>query len=73
MKKIERIASSDEKRFVDILQREDGSYSLQRFVQKYDSEEESEYEIRELPDPEGKFADLSTAIDEAKRLLKNCV
>ena len=72
MKKIERIASSDEKKFIEILQKEDGSYALQRFARKYDREEESEYEIRELPDPEGKFADLSTAIDEAKRLLKTC-
>ena len=72
MKKVERIASKDEKNFIHVLEQEDGSFSLQKFVKKYDSEEDSEYEIRVLPDPDGKFADLSTAIAEAERLLKTC-
>jgi len=70
MKKIKRVTSSDGKKLVDVLQEKDGSYSLQRFTRKYDSEEDCEYEIRELPYPEGKFAGLSTAIDAAKRILK---
>jgi hypothetical protein len=69
MKKLKRILSKNENRFIDVIQEESGSYSLHQFVRKYDAEEEQSYEIRVLPDPAGKFGELDTAILEAKRIL----
>jgi hypothetical protein len=47
----------------------DGSFRLQRFVRKFDPEEDQEYIVRELPDPPGIFLDLKMAIAEANRIL----
>ena len=69
MKKIKRIVSGNGKTFVDIVEHQDGSYSLQCFVWKFDAEESKEYLIRSLPDPTGRFADLASAVCEAKRLM----
>lgn len=71
MKRLERISSRSGTRFIDVVQTEDGSYVLQTFVRKYDSEEEQTYEVRELPDPTGRYAELNAAIIEAKRLLES--
>lgn len=70
MEKLKRISSTCGARFIDVMQAADGSYLLRKFVQKYDSEEERNYEVRELPDPMGRYGDLEAAITEAKRLLE---
>ncbi len=69
MKKIERISSPCGKKAIEIVKNDNGSYSLLKFVCKYDLEEEVSYEIREYPDPSGMFGDLESAIQEAKYLL----
>jgi len=44
-------------------------YILQKYVQKYDSEEEVFYEVRITPDPAGLFSDIETATKEANVIL----
>ena len=70
MKIVEHFASDDQERFVDVVLQDDNTYSLQRYLRKFDSEEDIDYIVRELPDPTGRYSDLSTAINEAKRILK---
>jgi len=70
MEKLRRISSKSGKRFIDVVKAEDGSYLLQKYVEKYDPEEERTYKVRELPDPVSRFGDVSSAVSEAKRLLK---
>lgn len=70
MKKNERVFSDCGKRIIELVQDRDGSYLLQKFVRKYDSEEEKFYEVRELPDPSGRFGDFPSAVKEAKRMLR---
>lgn len=48
---------------------DNGSYLFHKFILKYDPEEEETYEIRELPDPSGRFGGLDSAVKEAKHLL----
>ena len=70
MEKLKRISSKDENQFIDILQAEDGAYILHKYVKKYDSEEECNYEVREFPDPTGRYGELGPAIYEAEKILK---
>lgn len=70
MERLKRIISKSGTRFVDIVKAEDGSYLLRKFVTKYDFEEDRMYEVRELPDPGGRYGDMESAISEAERLLK---
>lgn len=70
MKTIERIESICKMKAIEIVQDSSGIYHLQRYVTQYDSEEEKFYTIRELPDPSGMFSELSSAVAEAKLLLK---
>ena len=69
MEKLERIFSDCGKRIIEVARDSDGSYLLLKFVRKYDSEEEKSYEIREYPDPTGRFGDFESAVKEAKDLL----
>ncbi len=69
MEKIERIHSGCGKQIIEVVRDSDGSYLLHKFVRKYDSEEEKTYEVRERPDPTGRFGDLDSAVKEAKYLL----
>ena len=71
MEKLKRISSKNKDQFIDVVQVENGYYLLQKFVQKYDFEEKQNYEVREHPDPSGRFGDLDTAVLEANRLLGN--
>ena len=69
MKIVERVRSDCGTRIIEVLRDTDGAYLLRKFSRRYDREEEKEYEIRELPDPCGRFGDLSTAIRKAKSLV----
>lgn len=69
MTKINRISTEDGKESVEIHQSQEGAYVLQKYVQKYDSEEEVYYEVRVTPDPAGFFGDAASATQEAKVLL----
>lgn len=69
MDKFKRITSANGKRSIAIVKAEEGSFSLQQFILKYDEEEDCYYEIRQLPDPSGKYGDLDLALKEAERLL----
>lgn len=69
MTKIKRISTQDNKASVEIHQSKDGTFVLQKFIQKYDSEEEVYYEVRVTPDPAGFFGDLGSATQEARILL----
>jgi len=69
MEKIQRIQSSCGKQIIEVVRDSDGSYLLHKFVRKYDSEEEKAYEIRERPDPAGRFGDFESAAKEAKYLI----
>ncbi|WP_148707055.1 hypothetical protein [Marinobacter sp. F3R11] len=70
MEKLERISSADGRQIFEVVQDNDGSYLLHKFVRKYDSEEDKSYEIREYPDPTGRFGDFDSAVKEAKNLLE---
>lgn len=67
--KNERVFSYTGEQIIEIVQDSDGSYTLNKFVRKYDTEEEKFYEVRELPNPTGRYGDLSSAVKEAKRVL----
>lgn len=69
MTKIKRISTEGGKESVEIHQSQDGVFVLQKYVQKYDPEEEVHYEVRVTPDPAGLFGDLDSATQEAKVLL----
>ncbi|MBV1882729.1 MAG: hypothetical protein KUG82_13910 [Pseudomonadales bacterium] len=70
MEKIERVSSVCGMRIIEITRDGDGSYLLRKFVRKYDAEEEKLYEIREYPDPAGRFGDFESAIQEARDILR---
>ncbi len=67
--KNERIFSSSGEQIIEVVRDIDGSYMLHKFVRKYDTEEEKFYEVRELPNPTGRYGDFSSAVKEAKRVL----
>ncbi len=69
IEKNERVISGSGEQVIEIVRDGNGSYMLHKFVRKYDSEEEKFYEVRELPDPTGRYGDFSSAINEAKRVL----
>ena len=69
MTNAKRISAGDKKTSIEIHQRTDGMYILQKYVQKYDSEEEVFYEVRITPDPAGLFSDIETATKEANVIL----
>ena len=69
VEKKERIFSSSGEQIIEVVRDSDGSYILQKFVRKYDEEEGKFYEVRELPNPTGRYGDFSSAVKEAKRLL----
>jgi hypothetical protein len=70
MQKPNRIKSKNGKRFIDIVKSTDGYYCLQLFLVKYDEEEGCSYEVRQFPDPSGKYGTIESALEEAERLVK---
>ena len=69
VEKKERIISASGEQIIEVVQNDDDSYALHKFVRKYDIEEEKFYEVRELPNPTGRYGDFSSAVKEAKRVL----
>jgi len=69
MTKIKRISAKDKKISIEIHQSKDGYFALQKYVQKYDSEEDVFYEVRMRPDPSSLFGDIESATEEARLLL----
>lgn len=69
MEKVDHIRSDNGEHIIDVIRDADGSYILNRFVCKYDIEEEKTYEVRVRPDPIGKFGDIESAVREAKNIL----
>jgi len=69
MEKVKRIYSDCDNRIIEIVKDNDGSYLLHEFARKYDAEEEVTYEIRVLSNLGGRYGYLSSAIEEAKRVL----
>ena len=69
MTKIKRISTENDRESIEIHQSNDGLFVLQKYVQKYDSEEEVYYEVRVTPDPAGLFGDVDSATQEARVLL----
>lgn len=69
MEKPELIVSDCGRRMIEVVRDGDGYYCFRQFVHKYDAEEEASYDIRELPDPTGRFGDFETAVKEAERFL----
>lgn len=69
MIQVERIFSSDGKDHIDIFLADDGRYTLQWLISKYDPEEEVDYEVQKKPSPSSTFGDIDSAIAEAKRLI----
>lgn len=69
MKIIERICSDSGMQIVEVVQENDGSFMLRKFLRVYDPEEEKFYEVREFPDESSRFGELDVAVNEAKRLL----
>ncbi len=65
-----RISSPDKSRFIEVEEVEPGVFILRRFTVKFDPEEEVEYAVKSLPDPESKFGDEASAMAEAERLLR---
>lgn len=69
---VERVFSRSGEKIIEVVQDDDASYVLHKFVRKYDAEEEIFYEVREFPNPAGRYGDFSSAVEEAKRIL-GCV
>lgn len=69
IKKNERVLSDSGEQIIEVVRDSDGSFMLHKFVRKYDPEEEKFYEVRELPNPAGRYGDFSSAVKEAKRVL----
>lgn len=69
MLKIDSVLSADGTTIIDMIENQPGLYGLHRYAKKYEPEEQSEYIVRILPDPDGLFGDLSSATAEANRLL----
>lgn len=70
MTTVERVYSDIQDKRIDVVETSDGVFELFLFSKKFDVEEDVSYEVRVYPNPAGKFGDLSTAIDEAKRLIR---
>ena len=70
MQRRERVYSESGDRIIELVQDANGCYLLKKFIRLYDEEEEKHYVTRELPDPSSRFADRSSAVNEAQRLLK---
>tara|TARA_Y100000310_G_scaffold247516_1_gene253118 strand:+ start:1858 stop:2082 length:225 start_codon:yes stop_codon:yes gene_type:complete len=70
MTTVERVYCDIQDKRIDVVETSDGVFELFLFSKKFDVEENVSYEIRVYPNPAGKFGDLSTAIDEAKRLIR---
>lgn len=70
MEFIEKFSSGSGRFAIHLMRDQQGFYSLQKIVLKYDKEEEQFYEVREKPDPSGKFLDYDTAVKESQRILK---
>ena len=71
MEKIKRIYSDCNKRILEIVKDDDGSYLLHEFERKHDSEEEAIYEIRVLSNIGGRYRDLESAVQEARYILRS--
>jgi hypothetical protein len=69
MKKLKRITSKNQKTSIEIYESREGIYVLQKYVKKYDLEEDVFYEVRMKPDPSGSYGDVDLAEQEAKLLL----
>ena len=69
-KLVKEIISDEKKCRIGIVQKSTSYFELHKYVERYDEEEEVHYEIREMPNPQGIFADLEAAIEEAERILK---
>jgi len=70
MEKIDRVVTDDGKKIIEILRDKDGTFVLHKYACQYDVEEETAYEVRIYPDPDGRFGCLDQAILEAKRILE---
>ena len=64
-----RVVSSDGNSSIEVVSTDDNNYVLHKYVRRYDPEEEKHYEIRERPDPGGRYDDHALALQEAKRIL----
>lgn len=64
-----RVLSGSGEQIIEVVRNSDGSFVFHKFVRKYDPEEEKFYEVRELPNPSGRYGDFSSAVKEAKRVL----
>ncbi len=69
MEKVQRIQSDTGKQIIEIMRDSDGSYLLYKILSKYDDEEGKAYEVREHPDPAGRFGEVESAVKEARYLL----
>ncbi|KZN68263.1 hypothetical protein N473_07505 [Pseudoalteromonas luteoviolacea CPMOR-1] len=69
MKTVKRISSESEGICIQIKQSADGTYNLEKYLSKYDPEEEVSYEVKVTPNPSGIFDTLESAEEEAKRVL----
>lgn len=67
--KVNSVVSADGLQVIDIVEKTSGIYSLQCYTKKHDPEEDCEYIVRVLPDPDGIFSDVSSATVEANRIL----
>ena len=72
MKTIEIISSECGKEIIEIIQKSDGSFYMEKYLREYDEEERCYYTIKSLPSPDGIFSNKSNAILEAKRILSKC-
>ena len=55
---------------VKIVEVETGIFMLKKYVVRYDDEEDVAYMISDFPNPPSKYGEISTAIAEARRLLR---
>ena len=69
MEIVSKIVSSNGRLTINIVKFDEGIYGMQKFVTSYDSEEDHEYTVRQLPDPGGKYSRVVHAEIEAKRII----
>lgn len=71
METVKRLKSCENRKIIEIVRDNDGTFLLHEYESKYDTEEETTYEVRVHPDPGGRYASIEVAISEANRILSS--
>ena len=65
-----KIYAEDRNSFIEIVEERQGVFSLHKYVQRYDEEEDVSYTLRSIPNPGGKYGSEEIARQNAIRLIR---